>query len=179
MKWIIPFAVLAAPAFADPCPAPVDQSVQLDRIVTEISQSRDQRAARALTQKLWAIWLDAPDAAAQALLDKGMVQSESLDLLGARDTFDALITYCPDYAEGYNQRAYANFLRRDYQAALVDLDAALVMMPNHIAALSGKALTLIGMGRAAEGQEALRGALALNPWLAERALIDEPDGTDI
>ena len=108
-----------------------------------------------------------------------MAQSESQAFLEARDTFDALIAYCPDYAEGYNQRAYASFLRRDYPAALVDLEMALNIMPNHIAALSGKALTLIGMGRAAEGQEALRAALALNPWLSERALITEPAGTDI
>jgi Flp pilus assembly protein TadD len=90
-----------------------------------------------------------------------------------------LVEYCPDYAEGYNQRAFASFLRRDYNAALVDLNKALEIMPNHIAALSGKGMTLMGMGRNEEGQEALRGALALNPWLAERALITEPAGTDI
>ena len=113
------------------------------------------------------------------MLDEGMAQRESFDFLGARTTLDGLVAYCPNYAEGYNQRAFASFLQRDYDAALLDLNKALEIMPNHIAALSGKGLTLMGMGRNDEGQEALRGALSLNPWLSERALIREPAGTDI
>ena len=108
-----------------------------------------------------------------------MAKRESFDFLGARDALDALVEYCPQYAEGYNQRAFASFLRRDYAAALVDLDKTLEIMPNHIAAMSGRGLTLLGMGRTEEGQEALRNALRLNPWLAERSLIDDPIGTDI
>lgn len=179
MNWIIPFAVIAAPAIAEQCPVGPDHAVRLDQIIVELGRANGPQAARPLSQELWELWLDAPDPAAQAILDQGMAQRESADFLGARDTLDGLVAYCPDYAEGYNQRAFANFLRRDYDAALVDLNKALEIMPNHIAALSGKGLTLMGMGRNDEGQEALRGALALNPWLAERALINEPVGTDI
>jgi hypothetical protein len=49
----------------------------------------------------------------------------------------------------------------------------------HLGALTGKALTLIAMDRRDEAQDVLRAALAINPWLSERALLDEPDGTDI
>ena len=101
------------------------------------------------------------------------------DFRGARDTLDDLVAYCPMYVEGYNQRAFANYLRQDFSAALVDLDIAIEMMPNHIAAISGRGLTLMGMGRHAEAQEALKHALTLNPWLSERALIVDPIGTDI
>lgn len=179
MKWIIPFAVAAAPAVADACPAAQDHGPRIGEIIIELGAADSARAAGSLTQELWTLWLDAPDSAAQDILDKGMAQRESADLLGSRDTLDALVAYCPDYAEGYNQRAFTSFLRRDYDAALFDLNAALAIMPNHIAALSGKGLTLMGMGRSEEGQAALRAALALNPWLAERRLITEPDGTDI
>lgn len=178
MKWIAALLITTNAAVAQ-CPAPPDHSVRMAEVIAEIQQSDGPVAARDLTQLLWGMWLDAPDDTAQALLERGMAQSESQAFLAARDTFDDLIAYCPDYAEGYNQRAYASFLRRDYPAALVDLEKALDIMPTHIAALSGKALTLIGMGHAEEGQEALLGALALNPWLAERALVTEPAGTDI
>ncbi|MFT5065353.1 MAG: tetratricopeptide (TPR) repeat protein [Yoonia sp.] len=179
MKWIIPLAVIAAPAVAEQCPTGPDHAARLDQIIVELGRTTGPQAASPLSQELWELWLDAPDPAAQAILDEGMAQRESFDFLGARDTLDGLVEYCPDYAEGYNQRAFASFLRRDYNAALVDLNKALEIMPNHIAALSGKGMTLMGMGRNEEGQEALRGALALNPWLAERALITEPAGTDI
>ena len=132
-----------------------------------------------MSQELWELWLDAPVSTAQAIFDEGMTQRESFDFLGARTTLDGLVAYCPNYAEGYNQRAFASFLQRDYDAALLDLNKALEIMPNHIAALSGKGLTLMGMGRNDEGQEALRRALSLNPWLSEHALIREPAGTDI
>ena len=169
----------ASPLAAQDCPAGPDHSARLAQIIIELGRSAGPTAARPLTQELWELWLDAPDQTAQEMLDRGMAQRESFDFLGARDTLDGLVEYCPDYAEGYNQRAFASFLRRDYAAALVDLDKALDLMPNHIAALSGKGLTLMGMGRTAEGQDALRAALAMNPWLAERSLITQDAGTDI
>ena len=36
----------------------------------------------------------------------------------AEQTLDELIAYCPDYAEGYNQRAFAEYLRFNYSAAI-------------------------------------------------------------
>ncbi|KKL65864.1 hypothetical protein LCGC14_2150700, partial [marine sediment metagenome] len=117
------------------------------------------------------IWADAPDARAQELLDEGLARRGAFDLDGARVAFDALIAYCPSYAEGYNQRAFIAFMREDYAAALVDLDRALARLPLHVAALSGKALTLMGLGRDGEAQEVLRAALTLNPWLPERGLL--------
>ena len=101
------------------------------------------------------------------------------DFLPALEAFDKLTAYCPDYAEGYNQRAFVNFLRQDYEAALVDLDLAIARSPRHIAAIAGKALTLIGLQRDAEAQRVLREALALNPWLSERRYLTDPDATDL
>lgn len=179
MKWIVSCSLLATPAFAETCPAAADHSVRQAEIIASLQGLLDGTGARPLTQELWNLWTDAPDARAQELLDRGMRQREGYDFLGSRDTLDQLIEYCPDYAEGYNQRAFSSFLRQDFDAALYDLDAALAIMPTHIAALSGKALTLMGMGRADEAQAILREALALNPWLAERSLIVEPDGEEI
>ena len=47
------------------------------------------------------------------------------------------------HAEGFNQRVFVNFLRGNFEAALVDLDLALVHNRDHIAALAGKSLTLL------------------------------------
>ena len=67
----------------------------------------------------------------------------------------------------------------EVQAALADLDLALERSPRHVGALSGKALTLMGLGRADEAQAVLREALALNPWIPERGLLQEAPGEEL
>lgn len=145
-----------------------------DDLLEQVARAPDRATAQRLSGGLWTFWLDAPDARAQALLDSGMAARAVGDFATARDLLGQLVLYCPDYAEGWNQRAFAAFLRADFEAALADLDRALELSPRHIAALSGKALTLIGMGRDAEGQQVLREALRLNPWLSERRLLTLP-----
>lgn len=126
----------------------------------------------------------APDEAAQAALDAGLRARESYDFLGAIEEYDRLVSYCPTYAEGYNQRAFVAFLRQDYEAALTDLDTALDYSPRHVGAQSGRALTLLNLGRLAEARTQLLEALENNPWLSERFLLQEggplaPQGEDI
>lgn len=179
MKWILPLCVIAAPAAAQSCPPAADYSADYAQIEAELKQAGDPATAQMLNGQLWDLWLDAPDAIAQEMLDDGMSRRASFDFLGARRVLSRLVEYCPDYAEGYNQRAFASFLARDFEAALADLDATLAILPNHIGALSGKGLTLLEMGRQAEAQAALRAAVDLNPWLNERALLTEPAGTDL
>ena len=176
---IIALCLLAQTAAAQTCPPAPDHADRMAAILYELRVAPTETHARVLTEDLWRLWTDAPDARAQELLDQGMQQRSSYDFLGARDTFDTLVEYCPDYAEGYNQRAFASFLRQDYAAALYDLDRALEINPNHIAALSGKGLTLLGMGRTDDAQDALRAAVALNPWLRERGLLAPEPGTDL
>jgi len=144
-----------------------------------VRDAPDETSARRLTNELWEIWARAPDAYAQALLDEGMQRRAAYDFAGATTAFDALIAYCPDYAEGYNQRAFVQFIRQDYSSALEDLERALALAPDHIAALSGRALTLMGLGRMDLGQAALREALALNPWLPERNMLIKDPGEEI
>ncbi|MEL6840870.1 MAG: hypothetical protein AAFP85_16405 [Pseudomonadota bacterium] len=179
MRYLFPLLLAASPAFAEVCPPVADRTSDLTAIHDNLARAQSEAEAGPLNAQLWVIWTDAPDDRAQALLDEGMRRRAGFDFLGARDVFDELVEYCPDYAEGYNQRAFANYLRQDFAAALVDLDRTLDINPQHIGALSGKALTLMGLGRQDDAQVALRAALALNPWLGERALLAEPPGEDI
>lgn len=171
--------LLAPTLAAADCPPGPDLGTETAALILELRSAPDPGAAAPIMAELWRVWTIAPDEVAQDLLDDGMDRRETYDLLGARAIFDRLVAYCPNYAEGWNQRAFASFLGRDYEAALADLDRALALNPTHVGALSGRALALMGLGRVDEGQAALRDALAVNPWLAERALLIEPPGEDI
>lgn len=170
--------ISATPVLAETCPPSPDHGDQIASIVAEYDGST-QLKARSLTGQLWSLWTDAPDEKSQDLLNEGMRLIGISDFQGSKTVLDELVAYCPNFAEGYNQRAFAQFLARDYEAALADLDRAIAIIPNHIAAISGRGLTLLGMGRREEGEKAIRDALELNPWLSERRYLTEPEGTDI
>ena len=174
MKIAFLMALCATPALAQDCPPAPDFDAEKAEIYREMRIARDETDARILSDSLWRMWLQAPDEQAQALLDQGMDQRNVADYLGARQTLGRLIDYCPDYAEGYNQRAFASFLAGDYAAALTDLEEALARDPRHLGALTGKALTQMGLGEDDAAQATLREALRLNPWLAERHLLTGP-----
>ncbi len=106
---------LPAPAIADcpPVPATVEARAAL---LAQIRTAPDEATARGLMDRLWRLWTEAPDARAQALLDHGMDRREAYDFAAAEADFDELVGYCPDYAEGWNQRAFVRFLRGNYEA---------------------------------------------------------------
>lgn len=168
--------LFGAPLLADTCPPAPDLEPRKSELMAAVRDAPTEAEARQLIDEMWTLWATAPDQYSQELLDEGMDRRSAFDFDGALKAFDALIDYCPNYAEGYNQRAFINFLREEYAASLADLDRALALAPDHIAALSGKALTQIALGRVDEGQETLRGALALNPWLPERHLLRPQPG---
>lgn len=179
MKYFTIVTILAASQAVADCPPVPDIQAEQDQILAQVKVSPNERTARLLSNDLWALWTQAPDDHAQELLDIGMNARGSYDFDRAIEAFDRLTSYCPDYAEGYNQRAFVNFLRENYEEALVDLDLALERQPKHVAAIAGKALTLIGLKRDTEAQRVLRQALALNPWLSERRFLTEPDAKDL
>ena len=166
----------AASAECPPAPDIIDAETEL---LGQVQAAGNELQARPFSLGLWELWTTAPDEAAQALLDRGMNARASWNFVEATDAFDRLVAYCPDYAEGYNQRAFVNFLSEDYEAALVDLDRAIALSPRHVGAISGKGLTLIGLDRIEEGQDVLREAVKLNPWLSERHLIPEEQGEEL
>lgn len=179
MKPLIVFALLTAtPGFAD-CPPNPDIGSQEARLLAEVRVAPNENAARQLSNALWALWVQAPDAKAQALLDRGMGAHRAFDHAAAMSAFDELIAYCPDYAEGYNQRAFVNYTSLNYEAAVADLDRALARNPAHTGALTGKALSLMGLERDADAQRVLREALKVNPWLSERRFLTDPVGEDL
>ncbi|WP_299922732.1 hypothetical protein [uncultured Pelagimonas sp.] len=169
----------AGAAVADGCPEAPDHSEPLQGLYDQLQQVDGDMQARQVSNQMWQYWADAPDEASQEILDEGMKARAAWDFLMAIDRFDALVAYCPFYAEGYNQRAFVNYLRQDYEAALPDLERTLEINPKHLGSLSGRALTLLALGREVEGQKALREALALNPWLSERHLLKPLPGQEL
>ena len=163
------------------CPAPPDHGAELSGLIRAAQNAGSEAEGRALANRMWELWSEAPDAVAQEVLNRGMRKRSGFDLIGAAADFDRLIAYCPRYAEGWNQRAFVRFLQRDMAGSLADLDRALALNPRHVGALAGKSMVLLEMGDKPAARKALEAALQLNPWLSERHFMAmlTPEETDL
>ncbi len=183
MRILFALALIAGPAFAE-CPDPVDRSDDLALLFDKARDAKDAREGQRVSAQMWEVWLAAPDETAQEVLDRGMRRRDSYDFPGALQDFTRLAEYCPSYAEGFNQRAFIHYLTDDFERALADLDVALSLQPMHVAAQSGRGLTLMQLGRIAEARAQMLAALANNPWLSEASLLEKgaplgPVGEDL
>lgn len=127
---------------------------------------------RAAEDAVWRMWMEqapSPDVARD--VEEAMNARESYDFDKALRILDGVVVAAPDYAEGWNQRAFIHFLKEDLDAALEDIDRALELEPKHFAALAGKAIILMRQGRMELGQKALRQAVEIHPWLKERSML--------
>lgn len=171
--------LMSSPAVAG-CPPVADITSKMDALIERARTAPNQRAGLRVSGEMWELWLAAPDMQAQEWLDEGMTRMRIGDMDGAQIAFDALVDYCPAYPEGWNQRAFLAFSLGDFPSALADLDTALDLDPRHTGVLTGKGMTLIALGRIAEGQDAIRDALDLNPWLNEARFLElQPESTDL
>ncbi len=150
-----------------------------EELMSRLAQARSQSEADALSSEIWRIWLMAPDAAAQEVLDSALVRCRAGDYLGAILHLNRLVGGWPDYTEGWNQRATVHFLLGDLEASLADVAEVLSREPRHFGALSGKAVILFRQGRVALAQITLRKALKHHPFLRERAMLQATDGIDL
>jgi len=176
MRFSLALALLATPAMADTCPPSPDVSGALDALIAEAQAAPSYMVGRDAFNDMMALWRAAPDGWSGELMTVIQERITVADYGGALRGLDALVAYCPTWAEAWNQRAYVKFLQEDHAAALVDVERALELAPRHVAALSGKGLILMRLGRDAEGDAVLREAVALHPWLPERGLLDPPAG---
>ena len=173
MRWFILLALLPLPALAETCPAMdiAARDARLAPLYAELKATKGELEAQAPSAAIWDVWKRAPDAKAQAMLDVGVDRLRVFDFDGSIAALTQLTEYCPDYPEGWNQRAFAKYLSGDFEGALLDLEVTLNLMPNHFAAIAGKGLTFLRMGRTKLGHEALREALEFHPWLSERRFL--------
>ena len=116
-------------------------------------------------QALWEIWSRSGNQEVARLFEAGthaLTQGRWDDAVA---TFTRIIERDPDFAEGWNKRATAYYLRGDYQKSLADCDEVMKRNPLHYGALSGYGMIYIQLDQPTRAIEYFERALALNPNL--------------
>ena len=173
------FCVAAPPASAENAPAVEERSEIRLELFAALKSAPSETSARQIENRIWEFWTTGPDSEATLMLADAMGRRRSFDYAGALTLLDMLVEAEPGWSEAWNQRAFVRFLREEYAASLEDIERTLALEPKHFGAMAGKADILFRLGDGAAGQEVLREAVDIHPWMGMRAMLEKPAGRDI
>ena len=161
-----------------------DRAYNLDTLFEALKIAPDNESARAIEQRIWAMWIASGSDTCNLLMGRVKAATEQKDLDLAIKLLDAVIELKPTYTEAWNRRATIYFLQKDFGHALSDIREVLVREPRHFGALSGLGLILQELGDEKHALEAYRRALAIDPHLenveeAIKNLREKVEGREI
>lgn len=149
------------------------QLIQKELLAT-LAAATTEIDGRLAESAVWEFWFDkAPTPDVRKLLDAGRERIQAYDYEAAENILNQVVEAAPDYAEGYNQRAFARFLREKYTESQSDLEKTLALEPDHFGALSGMYHILRIQSRTQAAMNMLRKAVTIHPWIQERGALPE------
>lgn len=184
----------AAPEPTEPLPAlpDTDNDAPAPNVPNRLPKSADEKSKILADLYAHLATADSADAAKkiQATIERlwGFSGSDTVNLLmqraskalGAKDYDQALkfldyvVQIAPDYAEGFNRRAFIHFSRNDMPSAVGDLRRALALEPNHFRALDGLAQIWRQTGNAKGALSVVKQLLEVHPyWEGAARMADE------
>ena len=186
---------LASPAFA----APGDQVLapkklphvprgnptrNLDFLFGALKVAPDDVTAKAVEQRIWALWTHSSSDTTMLLMARVQDAIEAKDLDLALKLLSAVIKIKPKYVEAWNRRATIYYMKKDYGRALADIHEVLRREPRHFGALSGLGLIMQDIGDDKQALEVYRRTLAIYPRIQRipelvKTLQEKVEGRDI
>lgn len=108
-----------------------------DDLFERLREASAPTEIEALQNGIWQHWLTTHDQRLDKHLEAGMRALAAGDYTLAIAEFDLLVQERPTYAEGWNKRATAHYLRGEYRASIRDVQQTLQLEPRHFGALAG------------------------------------------
>jgi len=136
--------------------SPLHLLTSLDELFAQLQVATAPAEIDTLRNGIWQVWLTTGEQALDKQLEVGMRALAAEDYGRAITCFTALITARPAWAEGWNKRATAYFMRGEYRASLADITDTLRLEPRHFGALGGRAMILRQLGHYRGALHALR-----------------------
>ncbi len=152
---------------------------KLDALYRDLKNAKTPAEAQRLNNRIWELWTEGPDAQAGQQIQQIFRARRERNLERALEIANDLTKRLPHYAEGWNQKATVLFEMGRFDRSLAVVEKVLALEPKHFGALAGKAIMLLRQGRVKLGQQALRRAVEIHPFLAERRFLIEPQGDPI
>ena len=170
---------------AKPTPVPrVDRTRNLDFLFGALKVAPDDVTAKAIEERIWALWTASQSDTANLLMTRVKTAIEAKDLDLAIQLLDAIVKVKPEYVEAWNRRATIYYMKKDYGHALADIRQVLKREPRHFGALAGFGLILQDIGDDKQALEVYRRVLSLYPRMERipdlvKTLQEKVEGRDI
>jgi tetratricopeptide (TPR) repeat protein len=128
-------------------------------------KGEDPELAATAEAILWRGWCRSGDGEIDRIFRAGVEAMQQEKLAEAEALFGRIIELKPEFAEGWNKRATARYLGRNFAASIADCQRTLELNPNHFGAASGQGLCHLSLGEYREAAICFRRALEIHPHL--------------
>ena len=161
-----------------------DRTKNLEFLFGALKVAPDETSAKAIEQRIWALWVVSPSDTANLLMTRVRTAIEAKDEDLAIKLLDGIVKIKPDYIEAWNRRATLYYGKKDYGRSLADIREVLKREPRHFGALMGLGMILQDVGDDKQALEVYRRALAVYPKLPRipdlvKTLQEKVEGRDI
>jgi len=161
-----------------------DRTNNLDFLFGALKVAPDETSSKSIEERIWALWLVSKSDTTNLLMTRVKTAMDSEDLDLAIKLLDSIIQIKPDYAEAWNRRATAYYMKKEFSRALDDIRQVLAREPRHFGALAGLGLIMQDLGDDKRALEIYRKALAIHPRLPRvpdliKTLTEKVEGRDI
>lgn len=161
-----------------------ERNRNLDFLFGALKAAPDDASAKAVEDRIWAVWTGAGNETANLLMSRAKKAADDKDYDLAIRMLSAIVEIQPEFMEAWNRRATVYFLKKDYVNSMADIAKVLAHEPRHFAALSGLGLIMQDIGDERHALEAYTKALEIYPRLKGmeekvKNLKDKVGGRDI
>ena len=146
----------------------------LSDLYAYLATAEDAKRAETIMASIERLWVTPGSDTISLLMQRALHAANGKKPELALKLLDAVVALAPDYAEGWNRRAYVHYQQNDVDRALGDLRRTLALDPNHFKALEGLVHILKDIGRKKEALQAARQLLEVNPFdTGAKQIVDE------
>lgn len=153
---------------------PQQRAKLLQSLYAHLATADSEEQAQSVVEAIERLWLHSGSDTVSVLMERSLKAVGDNNAELALKLLDAVVELAPDYAEGWNRRAYVYYMQNDFERALGDLRRVLALEPSHFKALDGLGQILREIGQKKGALKAYQRLLEVHPyWSGARQAIDE------
>jgi tetratricopeptide (TPR) repeat protein len=146
----------------------------LNDLYAHLATADDEQAAKPVAETIERLWLYSGSDTINLLMERSAAALAAKNPDLALKVLDHVVALAPDYAEGFNRRAYVLFTQNNLESAVGDLRRALALEPNHFKALDGLFQIWREHGNKRGALRVVKQLLEIHPnWPGARQAVEE------